>query len=187
MDTRTIFFIGKPGCGKGTQAKLLSEATGWPIIVTSDALREIAKGDTSVGHKLLETMNSGELVPSWFPTYVFLKSIFSLPEDGNVIFDGFNRKVQEAELVIESLEWIGRPFSVFHLHVPDEEVHTRIELRKKIEGRADDHKIHKRLEEYYANTEATLEVFRKAGVLIEVHGVGKPEDIAAEIKAALKI
>ena len=34
---RTIFFIGKPGCGKGTQARLLSEATGWEVIVCFDA------------------------------------------------------------------------------------------------------------------------------------------------------
>ncbi len=187
MTPHTIFFIGKPGCGKGTQAKLLSEATGWPVIGTSDGLREIAKGDTAVGHKLLATMNAGELVPSYFPMYVFLKAVFALKEDSSVIFDGFNRKVQEAELIIDSLRWIGRPFSVFHLHVPDEEVHTRIEKRKKIEGRADDDRVHKRLEEYYANTEATLDVFRKARVLVEVHGVGKPEDIAAEIRTDLKI
>lgn len=187
MEPHTIFFIGKPGCGKGTQAKLLSEATGWPIVVTSDGLREIAKGDTAVGRKLLATMNAGELVPSWFPTYVFFKAVFPLKESDSVIFDGFNRKVQEADLIIESLRWIGRPFSVFHLHVPDEEVRTRIEKRKLVEGRADDHKIDKRLEEYYANTEATIDIFRKAKVLVEVHGVGAPADIAAEIRTLLKI
>ena len=187
MQPHTIFFIGKPGSGKGTQAKLLSEATGWPVKVTSDGLREIIAADGAVGRKLKETIDAGRLAPSWFPTYVFLKWLFALPEDGSVIFDGFNRKLQEAELILESLQWVGRPFSVFHLHVPDEEVRGRIALRRDVEGRADDHVVDTRLEEYYTNTEATIDLFRKAGVLIEIHGVGKPEDIATEVRAALDL
>src|SRR3989344_5860972 len=109
METRTIFFIGKPGCGKGTQAKLLSEKTGWPVIGTSNGLREIIAEDGAVGHKLKETMDAGLLTPYWLASYVYLQYIFSVPENRSVIFDGANRTLPEAEIAIVSLAWPRRP------------------------------------------------------------------------------
>ena len=116
METKTIFFIGKTGCGKGTQANLLSEKTGWPVIGTSDKMREIIAEGGPAGHKLQETMDAGILTPYWFASYIYLKSLFAVPENGSVIFDGANRTLSEAEIVLDSLKWLGRPFTIFHLH-----------------------------------------------------------------------
>lgn len=187
MDTRTIFFIGKPGCGKGTQAKLLSEKTGWPVFASGDLFRKIASEDTPVGRKVREENHVGILQPHWFAMYLFLKTLFSVPEGASVIFDGFSRKVPEAELVVNSLQWLGRPFSVLYLRVSDEEIRRRLSLRKDVEGRADDSFVDKRLEEYHTYTDPCVELFRKAGVLIEINGEQTREAIAADINAALKI
>ncbi len=187
MGTHTVFFIGKPGSGKGTQAKLLSEKTGWPIKSASDGLREIAAGGGVVGKKLGETMDKGILTPYWFPEHIFLDKLFALSETEGVIFDGFNRRIGEAELVVDSLTWMNRTFTVFHLAVSDEEVRRRLMLRSKTENRADDHVVEKRLEEYYANTEVAINFFAKKGVLIEMDGEGLPEKIAESLFEKLSL
>lgn len=187
METRTVFFIGKPGCGKGDQTHLLSKKTGWPVFASGDLFRAIAQEDTPVGKKVKEENYAGILQPYWFAMYLFLKTLFSIPEGASAIFDGFSRKLPEAELVIDAMKWLDRSFSVLHLKVSDEEIRKRLALRKEKEGRADDDFVEKRLEEYREYTEPCIELFRRAGVLIEIDGEGPRETIAAEVNAALRL
>lgn len=185
--SRTVFFIGKPGCGKGTQAKLLSEHTGWPVFASGALFRGIASEDTPVGRKVRVDNDAGVLQPHWFAMYLYLRSLFSIPADESAIFDGFNRKVQEAELVVDSLIWLQRPFAVLLIDVSDAEVRRRLAERKKTSGRADDHAVDERLQEYQEYTVPAIEVFRAANALIEIRGEQSPEAIAADVRAALDI
>lgn len=189
MNTHTIFFIGKPGSGKDTQAALLSHKTGWPVVAASSEIRKLAEAGTPIGKKIKETIESGSLTPAWMPGYLFIKTLFSTESEGSIIFTGFNRRVIEAELVIDSLTWLERPFTVFHLHTSDDEVRKRLALRKEKEGRADDHDhiVDKRFEEYYKNTEPTIALFKNAGVLIEIDGEEAPEKIAQDVRQALHL
>lgn len=187
MDTRTIFFIGKPGCGKGTQAKLLSEKTGWKIISAGDQFRAIATEDTPVGRKIKSEIEVGALAPHWFALFFYLKALFSARDDEGLIFDGFIRRVPEAELAVDSLRWFRRPFTILDIRVSDEEVHRRLALRKEIEGRTDDSAVDERLKKYREYTEPAIAVFRASGALIEINGEQTPEEIAVEINAALSI
>mgnify|MGYP001618771831 CR=1 FL=1 len=185
--TRTIFFIGKPGCGKRMQAKLLSEKTGWAVFSSGKLFRGIAQEDTPVGLRVKQENDVGFLQPYWFAIYLFFKTLFSLPSDRSVIFDGFCRKVSEAELIIDSLRWLGRPFSVLHLVVSDEEIRHRIMLRKELESRADDSAVDERLKEYREYTGPAIELFRKAGMLIEINGEQAREATAEDVCKALDI
>ena len=187
MDTHTVFFVGKPGSGKGTQAKVLAEKTGWKIITPGEQFRSMATEDTPVGHKVKEGNDAGLLQPHWLAIYLFLKALFSIRADEGAIFDGSGRKVPEAELITDALSWLGRPFRVLNLKVSDEEVHRRLALRREIESRADDHAVDERLKEYHAHTDPAIDVFRKAGVLIEIDGEQSREAVAADIDAALGI
>lgn len=187
METQTIFFIGKPGCGKGDQAKLLADKTGWKFLSAGDELRRMRAIDTPVWRKVKSEMDAGLLLPHWFASYIFLTEFFSLPDNTNVIFDGFDRSIPEAEVIMESLAWLGRPFSVVYLKVSDEEIKKRIALRKGVQGRADDSVVDERLKEYRALTEPVVEMFRKKGLLIEINGEGTREKIAADINKALNI
>lgn len=187
MDTRTIFFVGKPGCGKGTQAKLLSEKSGWPAFSSGKMFREIAAEDTPVGRKVKKEMEAGFLSPHWFAMYLYEKTLFGLPEGASAIFDGFNRKVHEAELVVDSLTWLARAFTVIHIKVSDDVVRERLHKRKEIEGRADDNVVEERLKEYEMHTVPAMEIFSKAGVMVEVSGEQGQEKIAEDIRAALGI
>jgi len=186
-DTRTIFLIGKPGSGKGDQGKLLAKATGWRVVTPGEQFRSMAAEDTSVGRKVKEGVDAGLLMPYWLAEYLFLKNIFTLKENESIILDGFGRKVPETELMIESLAWLGRPFTAIHLKVSDEEIKHRLSLRKEIEGRADDNVVDERLKEYRLHTEPAMEKFRATGNLIEIDGERTREAIAADIKTALSI
>lgn len=186
-EARTTFFIGKPGCGKGTQAKFLSEKTGWPVISSGNQFRALAAEDTPVGRKIKSEMEAGNLAPHWFAMYLYLKSLFTVDEGADVIFDGFNRKMAEAELVVDSLSWLGRSLTIINIAVSDEEVRRRIAGRKEVEGRADDDAVEERLKEYYENTEPAVSIFRDAGVLIDINGEQSPEATFEDILKALKI
>ena len=58
-----ILLIGPPGCGKGTQAKKLSQKYNIPQISTGDMLREHVKNLSDLGKKAKKFMDNGELVP----------------------------------------------------------------------------------------------------------------------------
>jgi Adenylate kinase and related kinases len=186
-EPKTVFFIGKPGSGKGTQAKLLARRTGWAILASGAQFRAIAEEDTVVGRKMKTELAQGLLAPHWFAMYLYQRALFSVPENESIIFDGFNRKVPEAELNIATLEWIGRPFHVVNIDVSDEEVHLRLEGRAKVSGRSDDHHdvVEERLEEYREHTVKALELFRAKGVLIDINGEQTPEEVDADVTKAL--
>ncbi len=181
------FFIGKPGSGKGTQAELLSLATGWPTFGTSAGLREIVAAGTAAGHKLQATMDAGVLTPYWVASHVFLKKLFSITDTGSIIFDGTSRTLPEAQIVFDALKWLDRPYHIFELKISDETVRGRIELRKQTSGRKDDEALDTRLQEYYANTEPGISYLREQGALTELDGEKTPDEIAADVRKVLNL
>ncbi|MFA5942411.1 MAG: nucleoside monophosphate kinase [Candidatus Paceibacterota bacterium] len=187
MDTRTIFFAGKPGSGKGDQARMLSEVTGWKVTTSGAQFRALSAEDTPVGRKIKSVNDAGLLQPHWLAEYIFLKNLFSLASNENAIFDGSARTLPEAELIVKALAWLDRPFSVIYLKVSDGELKHRIALRKEIEGRADDDVVDERLKEYREYTEPAIEMFRAKGLLIEIDGERTREEIAEDVRKALSL
>lgn len=187
MNANTILFIGKPGSGKGTQTALLSEKTGWPTIASGDLFRALIKGTDHIAERMREEHEQGLLAPDWFATYLFQKSVLPISPLDGIIFDGFGRKAPEARVVIDVLTWLERPFKVVHIKVSDEEIVDRLSKRSAVSGRADDNAIEKRLEEYRVFTEPSIEVFRAAGVLVEVDGEGEVDAIQNNICMALEL
>jgi adenylate kinase len=187
MESRTVFFIGKPGCGKGTQAKLLSEHTGWPVFGSGAEFRKIAEEETHVGKKVKSEIDAGILSPPWFAMYLYQKALFSLPEGANAIFDGFNRKVPEAELIVDSLKWLERPFTILDIVISDEEATKRLALRKLESDRVDDGFVPERLREFNKFTKDAINIFRREGALVEVDGERSRDAIAADVLKVLNI
>ena len=175
--------MGLPGSGKGKQAELLSEKTGFPIISTGGRLREIAKAGNAVGKKVAAVMDAGELMPSWFVQYLFQQALFEAKEDDGMIFEGACRMETEARLFAEVCEWLGRDFRIFHIKVPETTAAERLRKRQEIEGRKDDDAIifQNRLKNFYEHTAPAIEYFRSINKVIDIDGGPLPDVVFAEL------
>jgi adenylate kinase len=57
--TKFLVLLGPPGVGKGTQAKILSERTGFAHISSGELFREHIKNQTELGKLAQDYMNKG--------------------------------------------------------------------------------------------------------------------------------
>ena len=180
---KTFVMVGKSGSGKGVQAKLLSEMSGFTVFSTGDKLRELKKTDTLLGHKIASVIDNGQFMPYWFASFLFQEAVLYLPESEGLIYEGAARKESEAELFHEVMTWLERPYLAIYLETTHEEVTKRLLKRKEVEGRDDDHEeaIKARLAEYEKWVVPSIEVFRRNGTLLEINGEQSIEDVHKEI------
>ena len=180
--------MGKPGSGKGTQAKLLSEALDYDFYSSGNAFRELREKDSSLGRKVKEDYDEGLLMPHWFASYLFEHKIFTTSQDKGIVFEGLGRKLPEAELFCEVMEWLGRPYRTVYLAVDEEAIIKRLQIRAKEEGRSDDspETIKKRFKEYNKYTAPAVEHFKEKGMLIEIDGMQSPEAVHENVLKELK-
>jgi adenylate kinase len=178
---QTILFVGKPGSGKETQARLLAEETGFKVFSTGDRFREIRKEDTNLGTRVRETLDQGRLLPHWLASYLFQEAILHVPLSQGLIFEGTGRALSEAELFDEVALWLGRSYRVINLTISDDEA-----VKRQIgRGRADsdtEEKVRVRLAEYEKHTAPVIDFFKKKGVLIDIDGKRPIDEIQKEIR-----
>ena len=92
-----LIFLGPPGVGKGTHAKLLSERFGIPQISTGDMLRANIKQGTQLGLAAKAYTNKGELVPDQVVIDMVRERLRQPDCEKGYILDGFPRTVPQAE------------------------------------------------------------------------------------------
>jgi adenylate kinase len=92
-----LVFLGPPGSGKGTQAKLLAEKLKIPHISLGDILREEVRQETEVGRRARDVMNQGKLVPDELTIELTRKRIDRPDCKNGFILDGFPRSAVQAE------------------------------------------------------------------------------------------
>ncbi|MBI4244209.1 MAG: adenylate kinase [Planctomycetes bacterium] len=123
-------FLGPPGSGKGTQAKVISSKIGAKHYSTGDMLRDAVKNNTDLGKKAKEFMSKGELVPDSL-ILSLINEVFLRDNPNRFILDGFPRTVNQALELDKLLQKIGRPLTtVLYFDIPDEEVVRRITGRR---------------------------------------------------------
>jgi len=116
-------------------------------------------------------------MPHWFPEYLFEEKVLSLSQEEGIVFNGTARTESEAKLVHEVLTWLRRPYKVFFLNVPFEELERRTEIRKKEENRVDHQHFIKRMDEYKEHTVPASDYLRQKGVIIDLDGTKSIEEI----------
>ena len=95
-----LIFLGPPGAGKGTQAKVLEEKFGYRQISTGDILRRHVAEGTPLGVEAKGYMSRGDLVPD---ELILRMMDGELEQSSDVILDGFPRNVAQATALDELL------------------------------------------------------------------------------------
>ena len=183
-----VIFLGPPGSGKGTQAKLLSERLSVPAISTGDMLRAAVKDETPLGLQAKAVMERGELVSDEIMIGLIRERIARADAVEGFLLDGFPRTPEQARALERLLTGNGSGLTaVINLFVPEALLVERMLGRAAAEGRADDRMeaIHERLRVYREKTEPLIDFYRERGLLAEVNGVGEVSEVADRIDRAL--
>ncbi|PYF73999.1 adenylate kinase [Pedobacter nutrimenti] len=180
--------FGPPGAGKGTQSQKLIDKYQLIHISTGDLFRAHIKNQTLLGQKVSSLIADGQLVPDAITIAMLEEEVDKNPEAKGFIFDGFPRTVPQAEALDEFLESKGSNIAgVIALDVDQDELTKRIAQRQKETGRVDDQadKLQKRIEEYFNKTVHVLPYYQAQGKLKKVNGIGKIEDVFADLCAVI--
>lgn len=139
MQPQTFIFFGPAGSGKGTQINLLTEylktKDGKECIYagTGEGFRTLVKTESFTSKIVKEKIEKGELVPDFLTTSIFTDILInSLEEDKHLITDGYPRNVNQAESLLEMMEFFKRKnVKVIYIEVSKEEVTKRMLLRAR--------------------------------------------------------
>ncbi len=198
--------MGPQGAGKGTQAQLLADRFGLPIVATGDILREIAKDETEFGQHVKAVLATGELVSDDILAEVIKKRLCLNDCVGGCILDGFPRTLPQARLLETIAQEDGNRIVVIKIDVPRELLLRRLTGRRickrcnsiyhmefkppkhdevcDLDGEAlmtrpDDtiEAIQQRLQLYQEKTRPLLEYYEASNRLQRVDGTGTPETV----------
>ncbi len=180
-----LIFLGPPGAGKGTQAKILANVCEIPHISTGDILRTAKAQGTPLGKKAQFYMDRGELVPDELILDLIRERLNQSDTKAGWILDGFPRNVSQATFLDTLLQELNQTYDrVVNLEVPDQILVGRVLGRGRKEGRADDTEevISQRLAVYHQQTAPLIDFYSQRQHLISVDGNRSPEEVTASLK-----
>ncbi len=213
-----IIFLGKSGCGKGTQVELLRKKTGLDYLGSGELLRERKKIDDFTGRKISQVIDNGGIVATPVIFHLWMEKFEELknkPDFKGVILDGSPRKIKEAYLLEEALEWFewGKNIKVLLIDISDEEVIRRINKRricgqckeiltfeegmekcpkcgsKELFKRLDDEieGVEKRLAWFKEEVGPVIDYYKEQGDLLVINGEQSIEKVFEDVLQALNI
>lgn len=126
-----MVFLGPPGSGKGTQARMVGEKMEIPQISTGDILREAMARGSDLGMQARPYVDGGNLVPDEIMLPLVERRIGEPDCKPGYILDGFPRTLAQAIGLDELLEKRGQAVdAVVFLSVEDDVVLERLSRRR---------------------------------------------------------
>ena len=126
-----IVLMGAPGAGKGTQAKLISEAHYVPHISTGDIFRFHIEHKTELGLLVEPYLRDGHLAPDELAVKVVAHRLGEPDCQQGYILDGFPRSKEQARQLEDLLATRGERIDVMlDIAVDDNEIIERLSARR---------------------------------------------------------
>jgi adenylate kinase len=159
---RAILMFGEPGCGKGTQGKILGDLPGFYHLSCGDVFRSL-NPKSELGRIFLDYSSKGELVPDAFTVELWSEHLKRMvdthhfwPEEEILVLDGIPRNQLQAEIMDNHVDVV----MVLYLEATDENaLIQRMKRRALHENRLDDANeavIRHRFEAYHGETVQVL-------------------------------
>ena len=174
-----LLFLGAPGAGKGTQAELISKTNSFLHLSTGELLRKEIEINSSLGIKVKDIINKGELVSDQLVLEIVKKNLDKANKGW--ILDGYPRNISQANSLNDVLVKLNQPLEVvFYLDIPEKVLVERLLLR----GRKDDNEntIKTRLDIYRKTTEPLIEYYRDLSLLEYIEADRDLKTISADIR-----
>ena len=192
---KAFIFLGRSGCGKGTQAKLLidklckvgGKSCKTLHVESGTLIREFSKGDSYTQKHTKSVMDQGLLVPEAVIVSLWMNNLEkNFTGSENLVFDGTPRKLREAQLLDDTLKFykIEKP-TVICTNV------SRDWSEKRLLGRArkDDNpeSINKRLGWYDTEVVPVINFYKSNSYykVLDINGEQPIEDVHKEILTKL--
>jgi len=215
-----IILLGPQGSGKGTQAKLLQKKLKLEYIGSGDLVRKRQRVNDFTGRKLFEvSAKRGEIIPTFLMSKLWAEKFEKLnqkPKFNGLVLDGSPRKLIEAILVEEALNWYGwqKNVKIILVSISQKESIWRLtrrrickdcgrilpyigEFRKlkkcdkcggKLITRIDDtvEGVKERLRWYKTDVMPMINYYKKQGRLIKINGEQSIKNVFKDILKAIR-
>lgn len=191
MDLQTFIFIGRSGCGKGTQAILLREhlkkqspKTDIFYLETGAKFREFINSKNYSSKLSSKVYLSGDRQPDFLAIFIWSQVLIeNLKGQEHLIIDGTPRSAHEAKILDTALLFYERKNPVVvYLNISKEAAEERLRARKRIDDK-DDRKNDKRLSWFETDVSRAIDFLKNNSRyhFLEVDGENSPEEIHEEI------
>lgn len=209
---RKYVIMGIQGCGKGTQAKLLTEKYDLVHISVGDIFRWNVQHHTKLAARIKRIIADGELVNDEVVAEIVHSRLSEHDWNYGFILDGFPRNATQASFFLENYDIDA----VINIEMPDEIVKERVLSRRLCEGcgldynlifhrpevantcdvcggkliaRADDtaEAIQARMDDFHTKTRPVLEIFSGKELIVNVDGNQVIDMVQAEIRFKLDL
>jgi adenylate kinase len=204
--------MGVQGCGKGTQAKMLTAALDLSHISVGDIFRWNIQAHTKLAARIKRSMSDGQLVSDEIVEEIVRRRLDEHDWNYGFILDGFPRNRRQAEFFLESYDIDA----VILIDVPDRVVMERIQARRlcqlcgldynlmfhrpanegacdvcggSLAQRPDDGgaAVAARLRDYHEKTQPIVDLFRKKELVVTTDGTHTPQEIQDDIRRQLNL
>jgi len=185
MERKVYMFIGRSGCGKGTQAGLLINYLkeidpGHTIfhLEAGERFRELVQGDTYTSKLAKKVNDEGGLQPAFLSIYIWSDLLVQkLKEDEHLILDGVPRREEEAIALKKALLYYGyKEAHVIHLDVSEDWAKERLTHRVRgDDDRMED--IQNKMDWYESKVIPTIDILKKSNDLFVYHQINGEQTI----------
>jgi len=186
--TINFILIGPPGCGKGTQAKLLlKKFKKYYYISTGKLFRKLSEEKTDVGERIKSIVESGGLPFDDLATALWMYDIaFNVKKNQGIVADGFPRRLQEAKDLDAFLKFLERKNTtlVFFINISEKEALKRLPKRGRVDDKIKD--IKKRFRIYRKRTIPAINYLKKNTKFFVINGEQPIEKVFKDILKYIK-